>query len=62
MSKINLTPTIKKAILSIEDKVIDISNLLRDVNMKLSYLIKNKRSYYDMLEGHGFPDHESTQD
>ncbi len=62
MSKINLTPTIKKAILSIEDKVIDISNLLRDVNMKLSYLIKNKRSYYDMLEGNGFPDHESAQD
>ena len=34
-----------------EGKVTDIYNLLRDLNAKLCHIIKDKRSYYDMLEG-----------
>ena len=49
----------RKAVLNIEDKVTDISNLLNDLNMKLCYLIKDRRSYddiyHDMLKGNEYP-------
>jgi hypothetical protein len=49
------TIAVRKAILSIEDKVTDISNLLNDISMKLCHLIKGRKSYdevyHDMLEG-----------
>lgn len=44
-----------RAILNIEDKVKDISNILSDLSMKLCHIIRDKRSYddiyYDMLKG-----------
>ena len=53
-----LDPQIRKAILGLEDKVTDISNILRDLSMKVCHLIKEKRTaeeiYRDMLEGKGY--------
>jgi hypothetical protein len=50
-----LDPRVRKAILNMEDKVTDISNLLSDMNMKLCHMIKDKRDpyeiYRDMVEG-----------
>ena len=42
----NLDTKVMKAVLSIEKKVIDINNILRDINMKLCHIIKYKRDYY----------------
>lgn len=61
MTKEDLETKAKKAVLKIEKKVTDISNILRDLDMKLCYVIKDKRSYSDMLEGNDNYDlwHES---
>ncbi len=45
MAKENLETKAKKAILSIEDKVTDIGNILRDVGMKLCHVIEYKIDY-----------------
>lgn len=46
MTKDNLETKARKAVLRIEDKVTDIDNVLRDVSMKLCYIVeKNKNSY-----------------
>jgi hypothetical protein len=45
MVKENLETKTKKAILSINEKVIDIDNILRDVSMKLYHVIKYKFDY-----------------
>jgi hypothetical protein len=45
MVKENLETKAKKAILSINDKVADIRNVLRDVSMKLYHVIKYKIDY-----------------
>jgi hypothetical protein len=42
---------VRKSVSNIEDKVTDISNILHDIDMKLSHLVKDRRSYYDMIEG-----------
>lgn len=54
MAKRDLEIKVRKAILKMEKEVIDINNLLKDLNMKLSHIIKDKRSYYDMLRGNGY--------
>ena len=46
---------LRKAVKNIEDKVIDIRDTLKDLSMKLCYLIKDRRSYQDMIEGNEFP-------
>lgn len=46
MAKENLETKTKKAILSIDDKVTDIGNVLRDVSMKLYHVIKYKFDYH----------------
>ncbi len=51
MTKENLETKAKKAVLKIEEKVADITNILYDISSKLCYLIKDRRSYQDMLEG-----------
>lgn len=43
-----LDSQIRKAILSIEDKVTDMSNILRDISMKFCHLIKERRDYDDV--------------
>ena len=46
MAKENLETKAKKAVLSIDDKVTDIGNILRDVSMKLYHVIKYKFDYF----------------
>lgn len=46
MVKNNLETKVKKAILSINDKVTDIGNTLRDVSTKLYHVIKYKFDNY----------------
>lgn len=50
-----LDPQIRKSILTIQDKISDIENVLRDLSMKLCHIIRQKRSadeiYNDMLKG-----------
>ena len=54
MAKDYLEKKARKAVINIEDKVTDISNVLYDINMKLCYIIKNKRSYSDMFDGNDY--------
>ena len=51
MAKEKLETKMKKAVLKIESKVHDIDNVLRDLSMKLSYVIKSKGKYYTMPVG-----------
>lgn len=51
MTKEYLATKARKAVLNIDKNVEEINNVLRDLSMKLCYIIKDKRSYYDMLEG-----------
>lgn len=46
MTKENLETRAKKAVISINSKVADIANILRDVSMELSHIIKYKSDYY----------------
>ena len=54
MAKDDLETKAYKAVLSIRSKIIDISNTLNDLDMKMSHIIKDKRSYYDMLRGNDY--------
>jgi hypothetical protein len=45
MPKENLETKSRKAVIRIDAKVTDISNMLRDLNMKLCYAIRNKKEY-----------------
>jgi hypothetical protein len=44
----------RKAVVNIEDKVTDISNVLYDINMKLGYIIKKKPSYSETFDGNNY--------
>jgi hypothetical protein len=46
----NLETRAKKAVLKIEEKVVDISNVMYDISAKLSHIIKSKRDYYGQSE------------
>jgi len=50
MVKNNLEKRMRKAVLAIEKDVSDIGQVVRDLCMKLCYLIKDKRIYYDVPE------------
>ncbi len=45
MPKENLETKSRKAVIRIDKKVNDISNMMRDLNMKLCYMIKNRTDY-----------------
>ena len=55
-----LDPQIRKAILGLEDKVTDISNILRDLSMKICHIIRSQKPYddiyYDMMQGRNYYD------
>ena len=61
MKKDTLETKVKKAILRIENRVLDIYNALNDMNLKLHHIIQNSRSaediYYDMIHEKGEPDY-----
>lgn len=48
MAKESLETKTRKAVIKIEKKVTDISNILRDVSMKLCYVIKKYKDSYSM--------------
>ncbi len=54
MDKNNLETKANEAILKIGEDVTDIANILRDIDMKFCYVIKDNRSYSDMLEGNDY--------
>ena len=56
MTKENLEAKAGKAVLRIEKKVNDIGNVLRDLSMKLCYVIKYKGNYHSMPEGIDYED------
>jgi hypothetical protein len=45
MPKEKLETKARKAVIRIDTKINDISNMLRDLNMKLCYVIKHKKEY-----------------
>ncbi len=51
MYKNNLETKAIKSVLNIEKKVQGIYDILADLSSKLCHIIKNSRSYYDMLRG-----------
>ena len=51
MAKEDLETKAYKAVLSIRSKVADISNALNDLNMKVCHILRENRTYYDMLRG-----------
>jgi hypothetical protein len=54
MAKESLETKARKAVLAIKDKVTNIDNVLRDLSMKLCYIIKHKGlggNYYTLPEG-----------
>ena len=62
VKKINLETKTQKAILEIRDAVIEIKKAVKDIygsindmTLSLYHIIKNRRSYHDMLEGDFFP-------
>lgn len=54
MAKDDLETRAYKAVLSIRSKVTDISNVLNDLNMKVCHMLRDKRTYYDMLKGNDY--------
>ena len=56
MTKEDLETRAGKAVLRIEKKVNDIGNVLRDLSMKLCYVIKYKGNYHSMPEGIDYED------
>ena len=54
MTKENLEAKARKAVLRIEKKVTDMSNVLYDVSAKLSHVVKRLKDYYGPHEGCGY--------
>ncbi len=54
MTKEDLETKARKAVLRIEKKVTDMSNVLYDVSAKLCHLIKRGSDYYSSPEGNGY--------
>lgn len=51
MSTEDLETKAWKAVLAIESRLTDTNNILHDLNMKLSHIIKSKRDYHDIYYG-----------
>lgn len=54
MTKEDLETRARKAMLRIEKKVTDMSNVLYDVSAKLCHLIKSYKDYYNQPEKNGY--------
>ena len=54
MVKEDLETKARKAVLGIAKKVTDINNVLRDLSMKLSHIIKYRRDYYSFPDGNNY--------
>jgi hypothetical protein len=54
MSKKDLESRALKSVLKIEKKLTDINNVLRDLSMKLCYIIKDKKNYYNIFHGNDY--------
>ena len=54
MPKQTLETKVKKAIINIDKTLVNISNVLNDLGMKLCYLIKDRQNYQDMLHGNDY--------
>ena len=54
MTKEDLETRAKKAVINIDKTLTNISNVLNDLGLKLCHIIKDKRSYYDMLRGNDY--------
>ena len=54
MTKDDLETKARKAVLRIEKKVTDMSNVLYDVSAKLCHLIRCKNDYYSQPERNGY--------
>ena len=54
MPKDNLKTKALKAVINIDKNLNDINNALNDLGMKLCHIIKDKRSYNDMLRGNDY--------
>ena len=50
MGKNNLEKMARKAVPSIEKKVRDINNVMRDLSMKLCHVIRYRKDYYTPTE------------
>ena len=48
MPKEKLKTNALKSVVSIDEKITDITNILRDLSMKLCYIIKDKKHYNDI--------------
>jgi hypothetical protein len=54
MPKEDLETKSKKAVLRIEKKVTDISNVLYDMSMKMCHVIKHWKDYYSPQNSNGY--------
>jgi hypothetical protein len=54
MTKNKLETKAMKAVIHIDKTLSSISDVLNDLSMKLCYIIKDKRNYYDMLHGNDY--------
>ena len=54
MTKDNLEDKSRKAVISINEKVNGIYDVLRDLSLKLCHVIKSQRDYYNSSEGHNY--------
>jgi hypothetical protein len=54
MSKEKLETKALKAVVSIDNKITDITNILRDLSMKLCYIIKDKKHFYDDISHNNY--------
>lgn len=54
MAKEDLETKAKKAVLRIDKKVTDISNVLYDLGMKLCHIIKSFKDYYKLPDRNGY--------
>jgi hypothetical protein len=54
MTKDKLETKVMKAVIHIDKTLGSIRDILNDLSMKLCYIIKDKRNYYDMLNGNDY--------
>jgi hypothetical protein len=54
MAKEKLEKKLEKTVVSIEKSVKGIYDILNDLSLKLCHIIKDRRSYYDMLGDNEF--------
>jgi hypothetical protein len=61
MAKESLETKARKSIFRIENKVRDIDNVLRDLSMKLCYIIKKQQKHYSISNGFGYKENNGYE-